>query len=119
MHPVIHETPLGAPAGLTQFTKEHAPEVVPRKVAADAEEPDLASLALEATVSYVVVDEVQADLGIALACVGLRTDFEGDAEPEVTEPTPPLPENLGGLWPELVKATAVLARACARDLSLG
>ena len=42
-HQVIHETPLGATAGLRQFIKELAPEAVPRHVDAEAEQLDVAA----------------------------------------------------------------------------
>ena len=44
MHPVIHETPLGATAGFRQFIKELAPEVVPQYVEVEAEEPDVVAI---------------------------------------------------------------------------
>ena len=77
MHPVIHGTPLGARAWLRQFINELAPEVVPRHVEVDAEKPDVVALVL-----LVVAEEVSADFEVALACVGLRTDFEIEVEPE-------------------------------------
>ena len=86
MHPVIHETPLGATAGFRQFIKELAPEAVPPHVETEAEEQDVA-----APVSLVAA-EVSADPEVALACIGLRTDCE--SKPEALEPTIPLPTNL-------------------------
>jgi hypothetical protein len=55
MHPVIHDTPLGATAGFRQFVKELAPEAVPRHVEAEAEQPDVA-----APVLLVAAEEVLA-----------------------------------------------------------
>ena len=75
MNPIIHETPFGAQEGLTRFAREFTPEVVPRMEATEAEEPDDALPALEAPVSL-VPEEEQTDPGVALACVGMRADFE-------------------------------------------
>ena len=75
MHPVIHETPVGAPEGLTRLAREFTPEALPRMEATKAEEPDDALPALEAPVSL-VPEEEQTDPGVALACVGMRADFE-------------------------------------------
>ena len=89
MHPVIHETPLGATAGFRQFIKEKTPEFVPQDVEVEAEQPHVVAL-----VVLVVAEEVSADLDVALACMWLRTDFENKTEPEALEPTIPLQANL-------------------------
>ena len=52
----------------------------------EAEQPDVA-----APVSLVAAEEISADPEVAFACVGLRTYFEGEAEPEASEPRPPIP----------------------------
>ena len=85
MHPVIHETSLGATAGYRQFMQEKTPEVVPRVLEVEAEHPDDVAL-----VALVAAEEISAYLEVALACVGLRTVFEGEVEPEVSEPGPPI-----------------------------
>ena len=54
----------------------------------EAEQPDVVALVL-----LVVAEEVSADLEVALACVGLRTDFEIEVEPEALEPAMPLQAN--------------------------
>ena len=71
MHPIIHEMRLAATAGFRQFIKELAPEVVPRHVEVEPEQPDVVAL-----VSLVVAEEYSAYLEVAFACVGLRTVFE-------------------------------------------
>ena len=62
---------------------------MPRHVEAEAEQPDVA-----APVSLVAAEEDSADPAVALACVGLRIDFESEAEPEASEPAIPLQANL-------------------------
>ena len=91
------------------------PEVVPRIKVTEAEAPDDALPALEALVSM-APEEQQTSPGVALACVGMRADFE--VHPQLSELTPPLPKDLEELWPEPVQATVALARAYVRDLSL-
>ena len=56
--------------------------------ATEAEEPDDALPALEAPVSL-VPEEEQTDPGVALACVGMRADFEvHPPPPQLSEQTP-------------------------------
>ena len=86
MHPVIHETPLGATAGFRQFLQKKTPEAVPRVLGVEAEHPNDAG-----PVSLVAAEEFSADPEVACVCVGLRTDLEGEAEPEASEPGPPIP----------------------------
>ena len=109
MHPVIHETSFGATAGFRQFIKDLGPEAVRRHVDAEAEEPDVA-----APVSLVAAEEVSADTEVTLACVGLRTDLEGETEPEALEPTITLQASL----PAEVQKTVDLGRGHTRVLSL-
>ncbi len=52
----------------------------------EAEHPDDIAL-----VSLVVAEEISAYLELALASVGLRTEFEGEVGPEVSELGPPIP----------------------------
>ena len=85
---------MGRKEGLTRFAREFTPEDVPRIEATEAEEPDDALPALEAPVSL-VPEEEQTDLGVALACVGMRGDFE--VHPQLSEQTPPTAKRLGRL----------------------
>ena len=102
---------LGATAGFRQFIKEFAPEVVPRDVEAEAEQPDVA-----APVSLVVAEDISAYLEVACACVGLGTDFEGEVEPEASEPGPPMP--LSANLPAETQTTVDLALGYTIVLSL-
>ena len=110
MHPVIH-TSLGALAGFRQFIQEKTPEVVPRILEVDAEDPDDVAL-----VSLVLAEEISAYPEVACTCVGLRTYFEGEVEPEASEPGPPMP--LSANCPAEIQSTVDLARGYTRALSL-
>ena len=74
MNPIICETPFGAQEGLARCAREFTPEVVPRIKATEAEGPDDA-LPAQALASL-VPEEEQTNPGVALACVGMRADFE-------------------------------------------
>ena len=86
MHPIIHETSLGATAGFRHFMKEFPPEAVPRDVEAEGEQPYVA-----APVLLVAAEDISAAPEVAFACVWLRTDVEGETEPEASEPIAAIP----------------------------
>jgi len=48
----------------------------------------------------------------------LAEEFEGDVEPEASEPALPMPASLEQLWPAEVKQSVDLERAYVRELSL-
>ena len=84
MYPHIRESNIGAQRGLREYA-EHAPVVGPRWEEAEARAPYLVSRVSEATVALVAAEVAPADAEFAVACVGLRTDFDVDGLPEANE----------------------------------
>ena len=76
----------------------------------ESEQPDVVAL-----VSLVVAEEVLSDFKVALACLGLSTDFEGNVEPEALEPAIPLPTNI----PAEIQTTVDLARGYIKTVVFG
>ena len=66
---------------------------MPRALEVEAENPDDVALVL-----LVVAEDISADLEVEFAGVGVRRDFEGEVEPEASEPGPPIP--LSANFPE-------------------